>query len=55
MKLGYYKEGNMLTDNLYKRICDCEMNATNEQTYYEFIRESEEIFMFITDDIKNMS
>lgn len=30
----------MIKENLDKRICDCE-NATNTQTYREFIMESE--------------
>jgi len=31
-------------EDLHKRICDIEPNTNNEQTYYEFIRESEEEF-----------
>ncbi len=31
-------------DTLNKRICDVEKEATNTQTYKEFIRESEEEF-----------
>lgn len=31
-------------DNLDKRICDVVAGATNEQTYRDFIRESEDTF-----------
>lgn len=30
--------------NLHERICDIEPISNNEQTYYEFIRESEKEF-----------
>ncbi|EKY24052.1 hypothetical protein [Clostridium celatum] len=33
----------MIKESLDKRICDCE-NASNTQTYREFIRQSEEEF-----------
>lgn len=41
--------------NLDKRICDVEEEATNEETYREFIRNSERDFCMEEADIENMS
>ena len=45
----------MLKDNLNKRICDCEEDATNKQTYYEFIKEGEQIFELEEKELDNMN
>lgn len=46
-----------LKNNLRKRICDCEPNATNTQTYLEYIIESCELLFsdkLSEEDIKNI-
>lgn len=45
----------MLRENLDKRICDCVLEANNEQTYREFIRESEKEFEIAPKDLESMS
>jgi hypothetical protein len=40
---------------LDKRICDAEKNSMNDQTYREFIRESEDDFGLDEMDLDNMS
>lgn len=41
-------------ENLDKRICDCEEEAENIQTYRNFIRESEESFSIAPAPIDGM-
>jgi len=42
-------------ENLDRRICDCEEDAENTQTYREFIRESEEEFCMCPEPIDRYS
>lgn len=45
----------MIKNNLDKRICDCVENASNTQTYREFIRESENAFEIWHEDLDKMT
>lgn len=41
-------------ENLDKRICDCEEEAQNTETYREFIKDSEDTFGMECSDIDKM-
>lgn len=44
-----------MKDKLDKRICDCEEDAINKQTYREFIRESEKEFKMDFAELDSMT